>query len=279
MADIAGLMESRGFIVPGYDEKSRIYRLRSEEPQGVFVKVFSEKDIPIQVAVGNYDVGIAGRDWIEELTAGYRSIDIVSVSEMGYRHEALFAAGAPGETLMSIREDRKDEFVRIVSEYPNLAERFAREHRFPRYRVFPVWGAAQAYIPRCADIATCVIILVTMGGSQVLELGQEEGQIVQGQGLDLSPPFGTRQTQEHVEILGIADHGRPARGHQIPLDEPLVAHQTLQPGVQVLAVEPEDRLAPGRVQGAIIAEPLPQKGLRGDGHLTVDLRQTMGGGG
>ena len=153
MTDIAGLMESRGFRVPGYDEKSRIYRLQSEEPRGVFVKVFSEKDIPIQVAVGNYDAGIAGRDWIEELTAGYRFIDIVSVSEMGYRHEALFAAGAPGETLESIRKDRGDSFVRIVSEYPNLAERFARESRFPRYRVFPVWGAAQAYIPRCADIA------------------------------------------------------------------------------------------------------------------------------
>jgi ATP phosphoribosyltransferase len=153
MADIAGHMASRGFVVPGYDETSRVYRLRSEEPPGVFVKVFSEKDIPIQVAVGNYDVGVAGRDWIEELTAGYRFIDIVSVAEMGYRHETLFAAGAPGKTLDDIRRDRRSEFVRIVSEYPHLAERFARESRFPRYRVFPVWGAAHAYIPRCADIA------------------------------------------------------------------------------------------------------------------------------
>jgi len=153
MADIAGLMAARGFVVPGYDEKSRVYRLRSEKPEGVFVKVFSEKDIPIQVAVGNYDVGIAGRDWIEELTAGYRFIDIVSVAEMGYRHETLFAAGAPGRTLEEIRKDRTGEFIRIVSEYPHLAERFARESRFPRYRVFPVWGAAHAYIPRSADIA------------------------------------------------------------------------------------------------------------------------------
>ena len=153
MADIAGLMEARGFVVPGYDEKSRIYRLRSEEPAGVFVKVFSEKDIPIQVAVGNYDVGVAGRDWIEELTAGFRFIDIVSVANMGYRHETLFAAGAPGKTLDDIKKDRGSEFIRIVSEYPNLAERFARERRFPHYRVFPVWGAAHAYIPQNADIA------------------------------------------------------------------------------------------------------------------------------
>jgi len=174
MTDVAGLMEARGFVVPGYDEKSRVYRLRSEKPEGVFVKVFSEKDIPIQVAVGNYDVGVAGRDWIEELTAGFRFIDIVSVSNMGYRHETVFAAGEPGKTLDDIREDRGGGFVRIVSEYPNLAERYARESRLPRYRVFPVWGAAHAYIPRSADIAVVRVPSENGDGeAEVTKLGLE----------------------------------------------------------------------------------------------------------
>jgi ATP phosphoribosyltransferase len=41
---------------------------------------------------------------------------------------------------------------RIVSEYPNLSEAFALNLRMRRFRIFPVWGAAEAYPPENADL-------------------------------------------------------------------------------------------------------------------------------
>ena len=43
--------------------------------------------------------------------------------------------------------------LRIVSEYANIAETFAMGLRLSSYRVFPVWGAAEAYPPEDADVA------------------------------------------------------------------------------------------------------------------------------
>ena len=48
--------------------------------------------------------------------------------------------------------------MRIASEYPNLAELFARSARLRRYRVQAVWGAAEAYPPEDAD---CVVTAIS----------------------------------------------------------------------------------------------------------------------
>lgn len=150
---VAALMERADFIVPGYHEGSRVYRLASESPPGVFVKVFSPKDIPIQVAVGNYDIGISDRLWVDELITSYRAIALLVVMELGFGTERLYAAAA-ARTPAPPPEDRTSRaVVRIVSEYPNLAEAYARSMRFFNYRVFPVWGAAPSYLPDAADIA------------------------------------------------------------------------------------------------------------------------------
>ena len=94
---VAALMERADFVVPGYHDGSRVYRLISQSPPGVFVKVFSPRDIPIQVAVGNYDIGISDRLWVDELITSYRRIALVIVMELGFGHERLYAATAPGD--------------------------------------------------------------------------------------------------------------------------------------------------------------------------------------
>jgi len=43
--------------------------------------------------------------------------------------------------------------VSIVTEFPNLAESFAMKLRMRRFRIFPVWGRAEAYPPENADLA------------------------------------------------------------------------------------------------------------------------------
>ena len=47
----------------------------------------------------------------------------------------------------------KSGIVRIVSEYPNIAESFALNLRLRRFSVYPVWGAAEAYPPENATLA------------------------------------------------------------------------------------------------------------------------------
>lgn len=185
MGDVSALMKEVGFIIPGYDESSRVYRLTADRPKGIFVKVFSEKDIPIQVAVGNYDIGIAGDDWITELTSKYRKIAIVKVMGLGFANDSLFAVAAFGESIESIKKRAESASVTIVSEYPNIADRFARSITLPNYRVLPVWGRATSYIPEGADVA--IIRVKTEGAkaeiretglSPISKIGESEATVI-----------------------------------------------------------------------------------------------------
>jgi ATP phosphoribosyltransferase len=116
--------------------------------------VFHERDIPIQVAVGNYDLGICGLDWIEELRIKYSSSALVKLRDLSYGNGNLYMAASRSEPLSTIEELRtRQDTLRIATEYPNLAESFALNMRFRRFSIFPLWGAAEAYPPDSADLA------------------------------------------------------------------------------------------------------------------------------
>ncbi len=182
MKPVAALMERARFVVPGYHEGSRVYRLVSESPPGIFVKVFSPRDIPIQVAVGNYDIGISERLWVDELITSYRRIALVVVMELGFGKERLYTAARPEGFSLDGYGHEADGPVRIVSEYPNLAEAYARSMRFFDYRVFPVWGAAPSYLPEAADIAVVrganAAAVRRMGLEPIAEITKSEAVVV-----------------------------------------------------------------------------------------------------
>jgi ATP phosphoribosyltransferase len=137
-----------------YDDKTKQYRLRSATVPGLSAKILQEKDISIQVAVGNYDLGICGLDWIEEFLVKYPAGALVKISGLNYGEgsiDVVTSAETGIATLSEIPGGRND--YRIVSEYPNLAEAFALNLRMRRFRIFPVWGAAEAYPPENADLA------------------------------------------------------------------------------------------------------------------------------
>ncbi len=116
--------------------------------------MFHERDIPVQVAIGNYDLGICGSDWIEELMVKYPSSALMKVGLLGYGQSALYVAVSPDEGISTVETVRqRSGVVRIASEYPNLAEQFAINLRLRRFGVFPLWGAAEAYPPESADLA------------------------------------------------------------------------------------------------------------------------------
>jgi ATP phosphoribosyltransferase len=141
------LLERAGFGLSDYNESSRSYRPKCESYPQLSVKVFQERDIAIQVAIGNYDLGICGLEWSQELFVKYHSDAIVKVRELGYGKRNLYVAASKSAARLGF------DAVRLVSEYPNLAESFALKLRLRRFKVFPVWGAAEVYPPENADLA------------------------------------------------------------------------------------------------------------------------------
>ena len=150
--ETADWLEKAGWGLNDYQEGSRSYRLKSERFPSLFAKVFHEKDVPVQVAVGNYDLGICGRDWVEELLVKYPSAALVKVRNLGYGASALYMAASRSFPCAEEMKAR-GEITRIASEYPNLAESFALNLRLKRFSVFPLWGAAEAYPPESAELA------------------------------------------------------------------------------------------------------------------------------
>ncbi len=138
----------------GYVDGAKIYRLTSSRFPDLMGKIFHERDIPIQVAVGNYDLGICGLDWVEELLSKYSASPLVKLRNLGYGQGALYMVASSSGSAPSIEAiQAKREIVRLVSEYPNLAESFALKNRLKRFSVFPLWGAAEAYPPESAELA------------------------------------------------------------------------------------------------------------------------------
>jgi ATP phosphoribosyltransferase len=116
--------------------------------------MFHERDVPIQVAIGNYDLGICGSDWIEELLVKYPSSALIKVGNLGYGGGALHVVASPAEGTPALEAVRaRSGIIRIATEYPNLAEYFALNLRLRRFGIFPLWGAAEAYPPESADLA------------------------------------------------------------------------------------------------------------------------------
>jgi len=108
----------------------------------------------VQVAIGNYDLGICGLDWVEELQVKYSSSALVRIRELGYGDANLCMVASRSQPLPTTGELRaKQDLIRIATEYPNLAESFALNLRLRRFSIFPLWGAAEVYPPESADLA------------------------------------------------------------------------------------------------------------------------------
>ncbi|MEX1254458.1 MAG: ATP phosphoribosyltransferase [Dehalococcoidia bacterium] len=143
---LAALLDGSGLHVEGYGEGSRSYRFSAGSNEEVSVRVFRERDIPVQIALGNYDLGICGLAWVEELLCRFPQEAVVRLRDIDIGEASVYVAAAasprpaPGH-------------FRIVSEYPNLAEALAGSLRLSAYRVVPLWGSAQAYPPEDADLA------------------------------------------------------------------------------------------------------------------------------
>lgn len=151
---VGELLQEAGVAASGYEPSSR--QLRSvNDADGLTLRIFREKDIPIQVALGNYDLGICSDVWLSELQVRFPQQHVVRIGGLpGPRTEVwLAAAVAAGLSEGSVPGGGGAEGARIASELPNLADLLAVHLRMPRYQLLNVYGSADAYAPEDADMA------------------------------------------------------------------------------------------------------------------------------
>jgi ATP phosphoribosyltransferase len=124
------------------------YRATIDDPRVAEVRILRPQEIPEYVAEGIFDLGITGRDWIEETGS-----DVTSLGELRYSK----ATSRPIRVVLAVAGDSPARSVsdlpagvRVSTEYPNLTKRFLREHGVEG-DVRISHGATEAKIPEIAD--------------------------------------------------------------------------------------------------------------------------------
>ena len=136
------------------------YRGTIDDPRVAEVKILRPQEIPRYVADGLFDLGITGRDWIEETGA-----DVVSLGELHYskasaRPVNVVLAVAEGSPAHSVRDlAAAHDVVRVSTEYPALTTRYF-EAAEVKATVMLSYGATEAKIP---DIADAVVEITETG--------------------------------------------------------------------------------------------------------------------
>ena len=151
--ETAKLASEAGWQLSDYTEGARLYHMTSSKFPELAAKILHEKDIPIQVAMGNYDLGICGLDWIQELLMKYPASGLVKLKDLGYGALELYLAASRLSPFTDLdKVCSSDRVISIASEYPSLAESLALNCRFKRFNIFPAWGAVEIYPPENADL-------------------------------------------------------------------------------------------------------------------------------
>jgi len=133
------------------------YRASIDDPRVKDVRILRPQEIPRYVAEGLFDLGITGRDWIEETAA-----DVVSLGELHYSK----ATARPIKVVLAVAADSSisevgdlPAGVRVHTEYPELTKRYFAEHGIDA-QVSLSYGATEAKVP---DIADAVVEITETG--------------------------------------------------------------------------------------------------------------------
>lgn len=133
------------------------YKATVDDPRIDDVRILRPQEIPVYVAEGLFDIGITGRDWVEETSS-----DVVSLGELRYskatsmpvRVIVAVAADSPAQSVTDLGDG-----VRVTTEYPEMTRRYFAE-RGVKADIRLSYGASEAKIP---DIADCVVDITETG--------------------------------------------------------------------------------------------------------------------
>jgi ATP phosphoribosyltransferase len=140
------------------------YQASIDDPRVADVRILRPQEIPTYVAEGLFDIGITGRDWIEETQA-----DVVSLGELRYSK----ATARPIRLVLAVAQDASwtsaadlPQGVRVSTEYLGATERFfAGKGIAAQLRLS--YGATEAKVPDIAD----AVVEITETGSALRAAG------------------------------------------------------------------------------------------------------------
>lgn len=133
------------------------YRASIADPRIDEVRILRPQEIPVYVAEGLFDIGITGRDWIEETSSTVQSLGKLNYSKVSSDPVRIVLAVANDSAFQKVQD--LPEGVRVTSEYPQLTERFFAGHKISA-DVRLSYGASEAKVP---DIADCVVDITETG--------------------------------------------------------------------------------------------------------------------
>ena len=168
------------------------YKASIDDPRIDEVRILRPQEIPSYVADGLFDLGITGRDWIEETAS-----DVVSLGELSYskatskpfRIVVAIPAGSPVERVEDLPQG-----VRVSSEYPELTRRFFEKKGIDA-DIRLSYGATEAKVP---DIVDCIVD------------GTETGRALRAAGLKILDTIVTSYTEL---IANPASYNDPTKAH------------------------------------------------------------------
>jgi len=140
------------------------YKATINDPRIESVRILRPQEIPTYVADGLFDIGITGRDWIEETGSV-----VESLSELKYSK----ATAKPVRIVMAVPHDSPWQDVadlptgvRVSTEYPEITRRFL-EDAGVEADVRRSYGATEAKIPDIVD----VVVDITETGRALMAAG------------------------------------------------------------------------------------------------------------
>ena len=133
------------------------YKASIDDPRVDSVRILRPQEIASYVQEGLFDLGITGRDWVEETSS-----DVVSLGELRYskatsqpvRVVVAVADSSPAQSAKDLKDG-----VRVTTEYPEMTRRYFAE-RGIKADIRLSYGASEAKIP---DIADCVVDITETG--------------------------------------------------------------------------------------------------------------------
>jgi len=128
---------------------SRDYHGRIDDDRVERVSLLRPQEIPRYVEEGFFDIGITGRDWVQETDAAVEELASLEYAKGGVGYGVRIVLAVP---LSNPAESAADlaPGSRISTEYPNLVRRHFEAVGVP-VKVFESYGATEAKVPEIVD--------------------------------------------------------------------------------------------------------------------------------
>ena len=145
--------------LPVRRDSSVSYKATIDDPRIESVRILRPQEIPTYVADGLFDLGITGRDWVEETGS-----QVTSLGELRYSkattNPITVVVAVPGDSEYRSVSDLPAG-VRVSTEYPELTRRFFADKGVDA-DIRLSYGATEAKVP---DIVDCVVDITETGSA------------------------------------------------------------------------------------------------------------------